>query len=471
MQNVLSRRHFLELSALGAGACLMPGWAFGADSESAVAGAPVAKSADPHFHLHLNFRGGMDGSYLFDARPLEMTKNGKMQNYLGKEPLSWQGTNGVSTWATELTKPLEMYRSDFSILNGVVMAAAFDGHEQNINTLFTGNPFGGESYVPHMNQIGKFTATPLDALANQQLDATVSNHGSVVPFDKPAFDSLRSRLTVGQELSAKSPLIQFIRFRMAALAQGNGSFSAGSAALLKAHGLSEGLGERLRGVPASAPVSSSSTIEGASDLELVLQFFKHGMARSAVMTAPFRGFDVHFKDEAKKQPDLFKQVVDLLAMVFKTLKETPYDEKRSFFDVTTLLVGTEFGRTMRSSSSSPVDDTGTDHNPLANSILIAGKGIRGGLVIGGTDYQSSAETLSGAHVSFDPTAIKLMGRPFDFATSLARADKPAVYKAGDYLTIHSVVNTLYTLFGVPTKYHRLTERSGPAAPVIQGILA
>ena len=64
-------------------------------------------SADPHFFLLVVLNGGADSSYMFDARPLSMTKAGKIQNYLGKEPDPWIGKNGVTTLATSLIKPLD----------------------------------------------------------------------------------------------------------------------------------------------------------------------------------------------------------------------------------------------------------------------------------------------------------------------------------------------------------------------------
>ena len=38
------------------------------------------------------------------------------------------------------------FRDRFSVLNGVCMAPSFDGHLQNMNFLFAGKPFGGDSF-------------------------------------------------------------------------------------------------------------------------------------------------------------------------------------------------------------------------------------------------------------------------------------------------------------------------------------
>jgi hypothetical protein len=137
-----SRRDVLRFGAFGAGTLLLPRASFP---------APASPDADPHFFLLVVLNGGADSSYMFDARPLSMTKAGKIQNYLGKDPSPWTGTNGVTTLATSLTKPLAPFRDRFSVLNGVFMAPSFDGHLQNMNFLFSGQPFGGDSFIPHLN--------------------------------------------------------------------------------------------------------------------------------------------------------------------------------------------------------------------------------------------------------------------------------------------------------------------------------
>ena len=68
-----------------------------------------------------------------------------------------------------------------------------------------------------------------------------------------------------------------------------------------------------------------------------------------------------------------------------------------------------------------------------------------------------------------PALEKTMGLPFDFATLKPRPDQPEAFDIKDYLTIGSVVNTVYSLFDVPKANYRslrrdLAGRSGPARP-------
>ena len=66
---------------------------------------------------------------------------------------------------------------------------------------------------------------------------------------------------------------------------------------------------------------------------------------------------------------------------------------------------------------------------------------------------------------------KTMGLPFDFATLATRPDMPDNFDIKDYLTIGSVVNTIYALFGVPKEHYRLLRRELPTAQVLNGLLS
>src|SRR4029079_13381109 len=141
--STIPRRHFLRVGAAGCGSLILPRLALGQV-------APPLE-AEPHFFLLIVLGGGADPSYMYDARPLSMTAAGRIQNYTGEEPALLRGRNGTPFRATSLMRPLARLHDRFSILNGVFMTPSFDGHLQNVNYLMTGDPFGGESFVPHLN--------------------------------------------------------------------------------------------------------------------------------------------------------------------------------------------------------------------------------------------------------------------------------------------------------------------------------
>src|SRR5262249_57483495 len=100
------------------------------------------------------------------------------QNYLKQEPAPFSGRNGTGTLATSLVKPLLPFRDRFSILNGVYMTPSFDGHLQNMNFLFTGNAFGGDSFIPHLN-------LPDTGPEPHSLAPLLSTHPLAAPFTNP----------------------------------------------------------------------------------------------------------------------------------------------------------------------------------------------------------------------------------------------------------------------------------------------
>ena len=97
--------------------------------------------------------------------------------------------------------------------------------------------------------------------------------------------------------------------------------------------------------------------------------------------------------------------------------------------------------------------------------------IRTGLVIGASDLVDEKDAPSKAHLAMDPALEKVMGRPVDFKTLGVRPVRPDAFDIEDYLTIGSVVNTLYAAFSVPKARYRSNGRNLPSAPILYGLLA
>lgn len=453
----LSRRKFLTYAAAGGGTLLLPPM-----------GAREAASAasDPHFFVLLVLNGGADPAYMFDARPLSMTRAGRIQNYLGQEPFPWRGHNGIATLASPLVKPLMSFREGFSVLNGVFMAPGFDGHLQNMNFLFAGNPFGGESFVPHLNlpETGKAPAS-LDAVSpSDALPITVDNHSAVVSLNPWAAAGLAASLKQLRPMQSGDALAEFVRGRVKANAEGQGRFAAGAQRMLAgldgAPAVHQQLAKLVPPHPDAEPENQA--------VDLIAQCFRQSIARAAIYVLP-EFFDVHSAEQARQQPKLFATAITRIQEILEALGETPFDARRSMMDVTTFMIASEFGRTMRSAES-PIHATGTNHNSLSNSVLIGGKGIKGGLVIGASDLSDERAQASGAHRAMDSALEKVMGTPFDFAAMRPISELPDHFDIEDHLTIGSVINTVYSLFGVERSNYRALGRNLPIAPLLHGLL-
>ncbi len=461
MELGMDRRKFLKVSAAGLGTMMLPIGALSA----------VSSQEDPHFFLQIYIYGGIDSSFLFDGRMNDMKAKGLIHDHLKEEPKLWLGDNGTKCLATSYARKLEKHRQRFSVVNGVFMATAFDGHPQNINFLFTGDPFGGESYIAHMNERTDpaYAKRPLDAIQVGIFQIDQTNGGSTVPLTGESAFNLIEFQRKARAIDARNPVVSYLSSRFAALGAGPGRFSTGSKAMMSGYASAPDLSRKLQKVTLTPPDKHPNP--EAAFIELMSGLFREGICGSAMIAVSpsFEHLDVHAGRTAKLQSQIYDSVADKVLRVFDLLAATPYDAKRSLFDVTTVMFASEFGRTLRQPNL-PQNETGTDHNSLNNSLLIGGKGINGGLVIGETDWQTPDEELSGAHKILDASGLKLIGRPFDFATSKPSAEKPKHFDIEHYLNMASVVNTLYSSFTVPQAKWRNVKRDGPKAPVIKALL-
>ena len=448
-----SRRRFIQLSSAGAGVLMLPRWA-------RATGASAANPFTDRFFLQVFLQGGADSSYLFDARPLAMTKAGIIQNYNSAENIPYQGKKGGTCLRSPLTEPLMAYKDYFSVLNGVWMSTEFQGHPQTVNFAFTGDGLGGPCFLPDLAQANA-EATAIDTVQNGTLNgATMTNTQAMVPLDPQAMGSLNGKLTQLPDLNTSTELGGYVRKRLSANApREEVCFSEASKQMLAGFDQTASLKKKLLAIN---PPSSQPSIRKPNLSSSWVKLFQNRVARTALWV--YQGvYDTHGFDQATAQPKLFSKTVGQLARIFKALKETPYDPKRSLLDVTTVMVATEFNRTLRQTNQ-PFNKTGTDHNPLGNSILIGGAGVKGGQVFGATDYVAAGETLSPVHLQFDRTSVQLLGRPFDFQTMKSRTDLPSTYAVTDYLNVASVINTVYSLFGVKPEKFRQIDRIGTVAP-------
>ena len=454
---MFDRRNFLKVSLGGATVCLLDtlfpavGWA--ADSKWKLS----LGNNEPQFFVHLMFPGGFDCSYLFDGRPLSMTKAKLIQNYSGVEPTLWEGSNGTSCWAAVGTKPLAELKSDITIVNGVVMAPTFDGHRQNANYLLTGNPFGGSSFMPHLNT----NNMPLDGILSGSIYADQVNFSNFVPLTIADAKAMVKSMKDKAPLNLESQVWRFISSRYAANS-GEGSFSSSASKM----NLSVPGSAKLEDYIRSVELPSTDKV---SFLDVIGEFFKKGISKSAVVSEDILGMDAHAASDAKKCPTFAETIAKRTRDTINFLKSTPYDDKRSLFEVTTLMVSSEFGRTMLQKNVD-FDESGTDHNNFNNSVILAGNKIKGGQVIGQSDWRVEGEELSKAHISKDDEIKRIFGKPFDFTSMKPRTDLPEEFKIQDYLTVGSIVNTLYSAFGVDMKYYREFERNAGRPPVISQIL-
>ena len=452
----LTRRNFLLNGTMATGIYFLPSWAVPQNRE------------DPHFFVFVMILGGLDPIYLADARPMEMTRNNWVHNYLGEEPGVYTGSNNQTTRVTRIFQQnLGDLASDIAIVNGVAMNINFDGHDQNTAFLMTGDSFGGEYFVPHLN-----IANPqlLDALQTKEAKGiALSNSANVVTLDYPSLYRLVENIKSGTQLDLASPVWKFVMEQYEAGGSFGGRFGNSSQRMFRALPLSQQLEKKL--LSCRLPEPGGTTDPDAQFQEIVKSFFALEISRSVIYQPNFMDVpvDTHAPELMKRHPSVVERAARIFRGIINILKNTPFDRTRSLFDLTTVMMTSEFSRSLRQQNLK-IDATGTDHNSLSNTFLLAGKGIRGGVVLGETDFASSSEELSPAHLALDPNRIKVVGRPYDFDTGKPVLTKPDAYKETDYISAASIINTVYSLFGVDSKHYRKVGRTGVLGPVLKHLL-
>ncbi|MBX9769097.1 MAG: DUF1501 domain-containing protein [Bdellovibrionales bacterium] len=452
----ISRRDLLKTGlSLGSGVFLCPGL---------LGRAYAAKTEDPHFFLLALLPGGFDPTYMFDSRPLDQAQPEGQHNYQTEAATLLTGSNGQSAWMGSASKGLQDLFPYFSIVNGVMMSAQFDGHSQNLNTLLTGNPFGGEFFAPEVSK-----RKSVGSLANSYLSGSqFANGGKVVVLGSNAISKVAAHLKTSPEIRDQDPELGFLSERLTELGGGRGLFSKGASAMKAGLESSMALADTLRAIPEGS-VDPNKPFDAF--VETLLAFYKKGITGSGVIDIVGTiQIDTHDTGSAKAQPASYRQIADRIRTVIQKLRTTPYDSQRSFYDVTTFMVASEFSRTRRQKDR-VIADTGTDHNNISNSILLGGKSIKGGMVLGASDFATLNETVSGAHKTLDPDFLKVMGRPFDFTQMRPRADLPGQFLATDYITTGSVANTIYELFQVEKRKYWSVLRNGQTDPVLSALIS
>lgn len=475
--------------------------------------AYAAPAPDPHFFLHIFIIGGIDASYFFDARPLTMTDKGHIANYLYKGPTAlagdlatpklYTGVNGNSCLRTSLTDDLMVWKNYFSVVNGVHMSTKFDGHGNNASMLFSNSPAQmQDSFVPIIGQslAKKMGPTPLDAIHFGQSfggdsPGTPSNFSLSVQLSAPDLSSLIEGFTKSPFTPDSNNYDQMLLNQMHASAGGAGLYSLGSRKLAEAAARIPLMLEKLKVAQSFAkPIKNASNndnqnadnngndevdVDMLGTVETALSFFKAGVMTSATVLVDYDPkIDVHGAEAAGNSAALYRPIVKQINDVFKLLHDDKqvYDAARNlkYADVVTVLITSEFSRTTRQLQRS-LTETGTDHNPLTNFVLCAGKNIKGGKVIGATDFhldRGGKLTVSKAHRDeLDKAMIKIAGSPYDFDGQKVSAAMPETFAPEQYINIANVVNTVMFATDVPSdKYFGLPNDARTKAPVIKELV-
>ena len=430
-------------------------------------------SSSPHFFLQVVIPGGADNLYMFDSRPLSFTGAGKMANYSGAEPSLWEGANGGRCFASPFAAALKPYKGRLAVVNGIHMPPGFEGHDQNVNALLSANPFGGKYFGPFLAKAGR----PLDFVSLGSLfGANVSNKERSLTMSAGIAPGLADKAAQVGQAGGEPPWRQWVSARANACGGGDGMLSEGCRSYRDSLLASQSLAQKLAKTKVDFGTDVSEIIKGA---KVAFKYFSEGVVDVCLVVADGIDFDTHAEKDAAKSPEFFTKLCQNLASLFEALVKTPFDAASglSMMDVTTVMISSEFART-HGQSGKAVDKTGTDHNPQSNMVILAGKGIKGDLVVGESDCDAlgadgNFANISAAHKSLDSGLLKRMGKAYDFDAGSISTELPTEYKIDHYISMASVINTVLSGFSVPKDAWMTNDpsRQGgeqiPAKPIVK----
>lgn len=376
--------------------------------------------------------------------------------------------------------------SDIAHVRGVRMLGTFHGSANN--EIFSGAPSGASHAAGVLAKQLSATRTPrlLDNLVFENAafaKGTMGDFASPIAIDAQSFAALINGSDASSSDEAKAKAAMQIASTYA-----------------KAPGLSPehrgtfasyvGSMQQLDQVRRLLMPLKGSLQEVDASLDLNLQFklamtiLQSGLARVLTLCLGssngknkvdgFGLFDCH-TGQYQRSPDdnransemhheSLRQAMNALADFIKTLKATPYGSGKTMWDMTTVVVSSEFGRTsnLNGGEGGFVASFGSGHNYYNNSYLLFGKGVKGGAWLGKNELVSQV----GYSVDFDK-----------FADSSLEANSPKSisYIAPDFhsetygleltgqkrpIMARDLVKTILNIGGVgASKFHNLYVQS------------
>ncbi len=360
----LTRRRFLQVSGALSLLPVIPASA----RIAAVPPAPIGK-----FFVLIRAFGGMDVTLGLDpwTAPALPLATDMFIEYRPDEVLSAGGVRLGPAGA-----PLLAHAGDFSVVNGVFMSQVDNGHIASLDYICAGSTAGTAPSLPV--EIARSTT---EGAFGVLADRTLALGDRVVP---------NSMLEDLKELPKRVDLSALLE-KIAA----PGSRTAFASAIARV--LSSGAETRafIRNMQSFGPA------EALTDAQVLAAAFMSDVASCAQIEVSSGQLDTHANHvgtHKTQQTDVWTKVAEL----FQLFKNTKYGPG-SLFDHTTFLVVSEFARTPALNGAG-----GKDHNPLTNSVLLAGRGIKGGQVIGASRLVTAAESPTGDsyHIAY----------PIDYAT-------------------------------------------------------
>lgn len=394
----MKRRQILKVSALATGC-------FAFDSLLGKLALAQQLNVEPHFFILFGVTPTMDCT--LGLNPLTHAEYQTQQSDIF---LEYSPSEIIKKGALQLgpsAAPLLAHASDIAIINGIIMRQDIGHTLEYISTGF------GDRLMPDLATELSVTHTA----GKKGLLTSVSN----INGNREGLVSPLSTITssLSNSVSSNETLIQSL-------------LSSGENLTLKSE---------LTAQENTLVNTSITSLEQQgftnSQHNVTASLFQHGLAYQAFLSPiSFPNLDTH-NNHVSIHLDQQKIVWQEVADLFKLFKSIPFNSK-SLFDHTTFMVCTDMSRTPFLNAGQ-----GKDHNIYTNSVLLAGKGIRGGSVVGhSTVLKKNQNRRESMHI----------GLPIDFKTGTVIKTKPNDLKTIRNIYPENVIRTVADLFNAESIY-------------------
>lgn len=353
-------------------------------------------SEDPHLLLVLRINGGWDTLMTFDCRTKEEYTSSKFTN---SEFFAFDNRFGSKKhgdcYLGNVFAPMYPYLDDMAIVNGLMMNYGNSVHEINRAYMTSGNQDSSSNFATftlaqalskgntHRVAYRMEYEPLLDGGYSQKVAAA-----NLTSYKANQTDPYQSLITDEDEISS---------FQKNILMENSKEQKSIESMVTYIEQLTK-------------EINPSS--EGHKQASYAIAGLASGFLKSAQIDFVNDGeLDTHSGHQSRQNSTL-TSAFTTLAKLIAWMKKTPYKNdpsiKKSVFDVTTILITSEFSRT-----AWPEGGDGTSHNQFNNSCLLLGKNVNGGKVIGKSEVYKASEITSGGYNSMYHAA------PFDFKAQKA----------------------------------------------------
>jgi uncharacterized protein (DUF1501 family) len=390
----------------------------------------AAEVYDNKFMVVLNLPGGWDTTLGLDPW------TGSKRPASGDLFLEYKNSEIMRSGNIHLgpaAKSMSSYASNMAIINGIFMSETDSGHDAAEKYMLTGGTGHKSSMVLSLADAMN-NSTGLGVLTNYSLiRAKAKTSSSAIDGVRNAFSN---KLT-GKELGFFS--------------QNQTHSTLLTKAINQMVNNSPNMTNLFKSLENAGYDQETNDLNAALIVASAFQTNSSQFAELRIETGG-NGFDTHSSHEGthlRAQKEAFDSVKNILDL----FKNTPYgDSGESLYDRTTFMVTSEFSRTAALNNAG-----GKDHNPMTNSVMLIGNGIKGNQVVGASRLVTRNDSNIGL-----PYQI---GMPYDFNSSEVITQRR---EGSEFINPENILRTLCDVMDIDASK---VEGVDPNTPVLKSIIS